>query len=81
MVFCQGIKDGIIAEKKAAQILTAWKSIIPDGGTKHITYSIGIALFPYHGMTFEELYVNADSALYKAKEQGRNRYVLFDPNQ
>jgi diguanylate cyclase (GGDEF)-like protein/PAS domain S-box-containing protein len=35
--------------------------------------SIGVALFPDHGSTPEELFAAADQALYRAKEAGRNR--------
>lgn len=43
-----------------------------------ITVSLGIALYPFHGNDALRLFANADIALYQAKEQGRNRYVLFD---
>lgn len=39
--------------------------------------SIGIAVFPEHGSTLEELLQHADTALYRAKEQGRGRFVFF----
>jgi diguanylate cyclase (GGDEF)-like protein len=77
VVFCRGIKNKSEAQKKAEQIQNAWKNIIPKGSKKYITASIGISLFPYDGITFHELYKNADIALYKAKEQGRNCSVLF----
>jgi len=37
--------------------------------------SIGIALYPKHGETTEELILNADAALYKAKKMGGNQFV------
>jgi len=39
--------------------------------------SIGIALYPEHGATFEQLLQNADAAMYKAKENGKNNYCFF----
>lgn len=45
----------------------------------NITASIGITLFPRDGENFDELHKNADIALYKAKELGRNRYHFFTP--
>jgi diguanylate cyclase (GGDEF)-like protein/PAS domain S-box-containing protein len=39
-----------------------------------ITGSIGIAVFPEHGRTVEELLANADLAMYEAKETGGNRF-------
>ncbi len=39
--------------------------------------SIGIALYPYDS-DIEKLMINADAAMYKAKEDGRNQFKFFD---
>ena len=44
----------------------------------HTTISIGITLFPQDGRDFKQLIKNADLALYKAKERGKNQYAFFD---
>lgn len=41
-----------------------------------VTISIGIATFPAHGRSFHDLLSLADAALYQAKSQGRNRFVI-----
>lgn len=38
--------------------------------------SIGIAMAPTDGLSFQMLYASADNALYEAKAQGRNRFVF-----
>ncbi|MBM4202486.1 MAG: diguanylate cyclase, partial [Gammaproteobacteria bacterium] len=43
-----------------------------------VTASIGISLYPYDGQDFPTLVKNADVALYKAKEAGRNRVQFFE---
>ncbi len=43
-----------------------------------ITMSIGLAMFPDHGTTADELLRTADQALYKAKRSGRDRVVIAD---
>ncbi|WJV24454.1 MULTISPECIES: putative bifunctional diguanylate cyclase/phosphodiesterase [Pseudomonas] len=48
------------------------------GRSLHVSASIGIALFPTDGLTAHELMVNADTAMYNAKEQGRNGYCFFE---
>ena len=44
-----------------------------------LTASIGVAEAPRDGRTFNELFSNADIALYRAKESGKDRGVLFEP--
>lgn len=39
--------------------------------------SMGISLFPEHGTSFETLLQNADNAMYKAKESGKNTFSFF----
>jgi diguanylate cyclase (GGDEF)-like protein len=43
----------------------------------HITVSIGVASFPLHASTKSELIKAADRALYEAKENGKDKVVLF----
>lgn len=45
--------------------------------TCHISASIGVALSPEAGKTFETLYQNADTALYQTKERGKNGYTIY----
>lgn len=43
-----------------------------------ITLSIGCASYPKDAENYEDLFTLADFALYRAKEKGRNRYIIFD---
>ncbi len=44
-----------------------------------ISTCIGISIFPHDGTDGDTLIENADKAMYRAKESGRNRYKLFNP--
>jgi diguanylate cyclase (GGDEF)-like protein/PAS domain S-box-containing protein len=48
-----------------------------DGHESYVTASIGITLFPSDGEEAGTLIMNADAAMYRAKEQGRNAYQYF----
>ena len=43
----------------------------------HATISLGAAIYPLHGSSVDEVFVHADRAMYRAKQEGRNRVVVF----
>jgi len=47
-----------------------------EGKVARATISIGVSLFPAHGRDLRTLVARADRALYRAKEEGRNRICL-----
>ncbi|HVM31849.1 MAG TPA: PAS domain S-box protein, partial [bacterium] len=48
-----------------------------DGHELHLTTSMGIAFYPDDGENAEVLLKNAETAMYRAKEQGRNNFQLY----
>ena len=70
-----GIDDAV---QVAQKILNAMKpNFNLEGQQLHISNSIGIALYPNDGSDAETLLKNADAALYRAKDSGRNGYHLY----
>lgn len=68
------------AAKIAQKLLdTVAHPIRVEGHELFATTSIGIALYPNDGDSAEALLQNADSAMYRAKELGRNSYQLCTP--
>ncbi|MEH0167157.1 putative bifunctional diguanylate cyclase/phosphodiesterase [Roseateles microcysteis] len=51
-----------------------------DGRELSVTPSIGVAMFPEHGETAQELIQHADTAMYQAKSRGRATYEFFVPS-
>jgi diguanylate cyclase (GGDEF)-like protein len=73
------IKSARDSESVAQHIIEALSAPFAAAGTEqYLNASIGIALHPADGMTPEELLRNADTAMYRAKEGGRGRYVYFE---
>lgn len=44
----------------------------------HVTTSIGIAMYPQHGLDEKLLTLNADIAMYQSKRNGKNQTTVFD---
>ena len=51
------------------------------GTNLRLTASVGVALFPDHGENMEDLVAHADTAMYQAKQQGKNTCALYDPGR
>lgn len=82
ILFLKNISQPETAIRKAKDINQALKSLFIENNTKSpLSGSIGIALCPDSGTTFDELYRNADIALYQAKKSGKNSYVLYQQNE
>lgn len=69
------IEDAVVIAQK---ILCAMKPDFElEGHYLHVSSSIGIAIYPTDGEDAETLLKNADAALYRAKDSGRNAYQLY----
>ncbi|MEO8461144.1 MAG: EAL domain-containing protein [Dokdonella sp.] len=73
------IGDASEAERIAQKVLTAFATplSLDDGHEIAITPSIGISLFPDHGDSAAILLKCADTAMYQAKDQGRNTWLMY----
>ncbi|MGI0484781.1 EAL domain-containing protein [Pantanalinema rosaneae CENA516] len=68
------------ASKIAQRLIEALRPTFElSGHTLHISSSIGVALYPHDGEDAQTLLKNADAALYRAKDQGRNGYQFYTP--
>jgi diguanylate cyclase (GGDEF)-like protein/PAS domain S-box-containing protein len=42
-----------------------------------VTFSVGISIYPYHGLDMDSLFSHADQALYLSKGKGKNQYHFY----
>lgn len=74
------LESGTAAEDCVRRIMLAFQKPVCVGGRDIlVSVSVGIAMFPEHGDTFEALLRAADSALFYAKDRGRNGFSLYRP--
>jgi diguanylate cyclase (GGDEF)-like protein/PAS domain S-box-containing protein len=73
-----GLQESTDAARAAEKVLTALR--LPfrlEGRELFVSASVGISLYPDDGLDIEALLRNADVAMYRAKEQGRDGYQLY----
>jgi len=66
-----------IAATRINEVLSA--PVMIDGRALVATVSIGVSLFPRDGATMGELLKHSDTAMYQAKDLGRNNFQVFSP--
>ena len=67
----------IITSKAESLIETLTETYINDTRSIKITASVGIAVYPYHGTTYKELNHFAETALFSAKQSGKNEFRIY----
>ena len=79
MVFVRGISDKALLESRCRQLIHVFENTF-----RHLyqeisfSCSVGIALAPANGQSYQELFHHADQAMYQAKSLGKNTYAFYD---
>lgn len=72
------VKDMSEVYRLAGRMLEVFKRPwVLDEREFYVTASIGISIFPHDGTDLQTLMKNADTAMYRAKEAGRNNFQVF----
>ena len=78
LIFMRDIAGSQIVHDRAGQIIAVLQDLLErDLAGTHLSCSIGIALCPADGTSYQQLFEHADQALYQAKAAGKGRYRLY----
>jgi diguanylate cyclase (GGDEF)-like protein/PAS domain S-box-containing protein len=69
------LSDVAVAAERLMDAMTA--EFVVQGHSLNVSCSIGVSIFPEHGTDCETLIKNADAAMYRAKDAGRNNFRFF----
>jgi diguanylate cyclase (GGDEF)-like protein/PAS domain S-box-containing protein len=69
------LADVAVAAERLMDAMTA--GFVVQGHSLNVSCSIGVSIFPEHGTDCETLIKNADAAMYRAKDCGRNNFHFF----
>jgi diguanylate cyclase (GGDEF)-like protein/PAS domain S-box-containing protein len=78
VVIAGGMHSPLDATHIAERLLACVEEALPIGERSlQVSFSIGIALYPNDGADFDSLLQHAETAMYQAKDAGRNAYRLY----
>lgn len=81
VVFCPNMNDMDSVHELIYDVLNHFRHKMEFGKVKvHVTCSIGVAICPVDGEDSAMLLKNADTAMYKAKNEGKNSYSFYTPS-
>ncbi len=76
IVVISGLPGREIVERKSLALLSRTRELAVEGRNVGLSVSIGVAIAPQNGNTYNELFQAADHALYTVKTQGRDGYSV-----
>jgi diguanylate cyclase (GGDEF)-like protein/PAS domain S-box-containing protein len=80
IVVLKDVKDAEQVNDAAGRINDALSApVVVDGRQLVTTVSIGVSMYPRDGADMGELLRHSDTAMYQAKDRGRNNFQLFSP--
>jgi diguanylate cyclase (GGDEF)-like protein/PAS domain S-box-containing protein len=78
VVLAEDVADPVYVGGLAARLIAALgEGFVLDGQDYHVTASIGVSTYPDDSEDMQTLLKNADIAMYRAKEQGRNGFQFY----
>lgn len=72
----QNVPNTKMIHKKADAVLKNVAELCKDYEDIQLSVSIGISIYPLNGTNMDELYMNADNAMYQAKKCGKNQFFV-----
>lgn len=81
VAYCEGVSKEEASERMRALCERTWETEAEPGQVIVLSVCAGVSLVPDHATSFEQAYEKADVALRQAKEAGRGRFFVYDPDQ
>lgn len=74
--------QGLISEEHALKVIDGLMSLFSEPveikqASIDVSISMGVSFYPQHGLTIDRLSRNADTAMYRAKETGKNTFKIY----
>lgn len=80
-IFLTGVRGRNDLRRIAEKLCNSFSALLPDQKEISLSCSVGIACCEGERKSFEQLYREADAALYRAKDAGRAGFAFFSPDR
>ena len=77
LIFLKNMGSVRSIRRKAQEICDIFRNTRIGNSGRPVSGSVGVALYPHDGKSFDELFAKADAALYGAKRRGKDCYMLY----
>lgn len=81
LVYCSGAGDEHTVERLINKVFLRFQSFMEERDGKKCSISVGAALYPRDGKTYQELFCNADIALLETKKSGKNKFHIYQKDR
>ena len=79
IVYCDDITQASLARRVGALCGKPWTTKVRGNTSIELSASAGVVLVPKQGTDFKTVYDRADTALYRAKSQGKAHFCFYEP--
>ena len=79
IVYCDDITQASLARRVGALCGKPWTTKLRGNTSIELSASAGVVLVPKQGTDFKTVYDRADTALYRAKSQGKAHFCFYEP--
>ncbi len=81
IVLMKNIPSLELLKRRLDALINVFSTVLHDRVPEaRLGCSVGVALYPQHGLQYQDLFLQADQALYQAKGKSKNCYQIYDAN-
>ena len=80
LILMRDIPNASLVQNRCTQLLNTLRPLLKQlAPGLNVSCSVGAAMIPDHGTSYDDVFLQADKALYLSKNAGKNTFTIYDP--